>query len=87
MGRFRGPSALAHAAAGVCFTAEAAIRGGGAWAVGLIWERRTIDIQGIGAWPPHHTTVPGPEWTGFMRAVHRLAGRRGFDPHMLREDV
>lgn len=58
---------------------------GGAWAVGLIWQRRTIDIQGIGAWPPHHTAVPGPEWTGFMRAVHRLAGGRGFDPHMLRD--
>ena len=58
---------------------------GGAWAVGLIWQRRTVDIQGIGAWPPLHTVAPGPEWTGFMRAVHRLAGGRGFDPHMLRD--
>jgi hypothetical protein len=58
---------------------------GGAWAVGLMWQRRTIDIQGIGAWPPHHTVAPGPEWTGFMRAVHRLAGHRGFDPHMLQD--
>jgi hypothetical protein len=50
-----------------------------------MWQRRTIDIQGIGAWPPHHTVAPGPEWTGFMRAVHRLAGHRGFDPHMLQD--
>ena len=39
--------------------------------------------QGIGAWPPTRGTVPGPEWAGFLRAVHRLAGGRGFDPHML----
>ncbi len=34
MGRFRALRHSPHAAAGVCFTAEAAIRGGGAWAVG-----------------------------------------------------
>ena len=52
----------------------------GAWAIGLIWRKRTLDIQGVGRWPPHHGTRPGMEWTGFMRAVHRLAGGRGFDP-------
>lgn len=52
---------------------------GGAWAVGLIWRGRTIDLEGVGAWPPAGTAAPGPEWIGFLRAVHRLAGGRGFD--------
>ena len=52
---------------------------GGAWAVGIIWRGRSIDIEGVGTWPPHGTARPGPEWAGFLRAVHRLAGGRGFD--------
>ncbi len=52
---------------------------GGAWAVGLIWQGRTLDIEGVGAWPPAGTARPGPEWVGFLRAVRRLAGGRGFD--------
>lgn len=56
---------------------------GGAWSIGLIWRGRALDVNGLGIWPPRHERLPGPEWIGFMRAVHRLAGRRGFDPHML----
>ena len=52
---------------------------GGAWAIALLWEGRSLDIHGVGAWPPHGSTRPGPEWAGFMRSVHRLAGGRGFD--------
>ena len=56
---------------------------GGAWSIGLIWRGRTLEIDGLGAWPPAHATRPGPEWAGFMRAVRRLAGERGFDPKEL----
>ena len=52
---------------------------GGAWAVGIVWRGRTIDIEGVGSWPPAGQSAPGPEWARFMRAVHRLAGGRGFD--------
>ncbi len=52
---------------------------GGAWAIALLWGRRRLDIHGVGAWPPAGGAEPGPEWVGFMRAVHRLAGGRGFD--------
>ena len=54
---------------------------GGAWEVSILWRRRRIEINGIGAWPPHGTTVPGIEWAGFMKAIHRFAGGRGFLSH------
>ncbi len=55
--------------------------GSGAWEISILWHRRTIDIHGEGAWPPGGTIDPGPEWAGFMKAVHRLAGGRGFTAH------
>ena len=51
----------------------------GAWSIGLLWQGRSLEIDGIGAWPPAGAARPGPEWAGFMRAVRRLAGGRGFD--------
>ena len=48
-------------------------------AIARLWGRRRLDIHGVGAWPPAGGAEPGPEWVGFMRAVHRLAGGRGFD--------
>lgn len=56
---------------------------GSAWEIAVLWGGRSIDLHGEGAWPPHGTADPGPEWSGFMRAVHRLAGGRGFDPLQL----
>jgi hypothetical protein len=52
---------------------------GGAWSIGLLWRGRSLEISGLGAWPPTGDARPGPEWAGFMRAVRRLAGGRGFD--------
>jgi hypothetical protein len=49
-----------------------------AWEISLLWNRRAIDIHGEGLWPPSGSSSPGPEWSGFMKAVHRFAGGRGF---------
>jgi hypothetical protein len=52
-----------------------------AWTISLLWDGRSVDIDGVGAFPPSGTSRPGPEWAGFVRAVRRLAGNRGFDLH------
>jgi hypothetical protein len=44
-----------------------------AWEITLLWNGRSLEISGS-------APRPGPEWAGFLRATHRLAGGRGFDP-------
>ncbi len=53
----------------------------GTWEIALLWQRRRLELSGDGSWPPRGGDRPGPEWAGFLRAVHRLAGGRGFDAH------
>jgi hypothetical protein len=52
---------------------------GVAWTIAMLWGRRRIEIDGVGSFPPAADTIPGPEWAGFLHAVRRLAGNRGFD--------